>query len=295
MAAAMIFGGVSFSLYLVGMNALFFKHTPEEGRGMHTAWFTAAGTMGFGVGPLLAGFLVQYVNTASIFIEGTLAGVAMLVIAIFAPPAPLFQIKVTDYFKDLRRPAALLVTMILFVINTHSGVEQVGFALLMKHVVGMSGGEMGILFTIIAVWSSFWSLMAGRNYDVGRSPVKMLGASVLWSGIFQFMTAYAFSFTSMTAIRIAHTLGDGFFNFLTLALVGSTFPRARVGGNYGFILMVNTAAVFIALNASGLLMQGGRYGLPFQASGVVMIAGGAVFLLFSSPIRKALKLDASVG
>jgi len=293
MAAAMIFGGAALTLYLVGINALFFKHTSEEGRGMRTAWFAAGGTLGFGFGPLLGGFLVQYINIESIFVEGTAAGVAMLVLAIFAPTAPLFKIKVADYLKDLRSPAALLVTAIMLVIYTHLGVEQVGFALLMTHVAGMTGGEMGVLFAILAIWSAFWSLMAGRYYDVGWSPVKMLGASVLWSGIFQYITAYASGLGSMAAIRVAHTLGDGFFNIITLALVGSTFPRARVGGNYGFILMVNTAAVFIALNASGLLMRGGRYGLPFQASGMVMIAGGAIFLIFGSPIRKALKFDVS--
>ncbi|MBW1723411.1 MAG: MFS transporter [Deltaproteobacteria bacterium] len=291
----MIFGGAAFSLYYVSINALFFKHVGRESRGWRTAWFFAGGTIGLGTGPLLAGFLMERLGPGAIFLQGAAASAVMTLAALTAPEAPLFKIRLKDYFRDLKQPAAIIVTLTMFLIHTHVGFEQMGYALLMEHVVGLSRSHMGMMFTIIAAWLTFWSLVAGRNYDGGQKPVLVLGVTVVWSGIFQYLTAYSFNFASMALIRLAHSFGDSFFNVILLILVGTTFHRGRVGGNYGFILMINTAAMFLAHNASGFLMEGGRYGLPFMVSGAIMTTGGIVFLVFRNTIRKTLKLEGNTG
>ncbi len=290
----MIFGGTAFSLYYVSINALFFKHVSEERRGRRTAWFFAGGTIGLGTGPLLAGFLIEHFGPETVFVQGAVASAVMTLVGLTAPEAPLFKIQLKDYLHDLKQPAAIIVTLTMFLIHTHVGFEQMGYALLMEHVVGLSRSQMGMMFTVIATWLTFWALVAGRNYDGGQKPVLVVGVTVLWSGIFQYITAYSFNFSSMALIRLAHSFGDGFFNVILLVLVGTTFHRGRVGGNYGFILMINTAAMFLAHNASGFLMEGGRYELPFMVSGVIMATGGIVFLAFRNTIRKTLKFRGAV-
>ncbi len=291
MAAVMIFGGASSSLYFVGINALFFKHVEEKNRGIRTALFFAGASLGQGTGTLLGGYLIDRVGPEAIFMQGVVSAAAMLAAGLLAPSAPMFKINFSDYLKDLRKPAALIVVAVTFVIQTHVGVEFVSYTLFMERAVGLSGSEIGLIFIIVSSWMIFWGLVAGRYYDGSRKPVMMLGLAVLWSGIFQYLTVYANDFTSMAFLRLAHTFGDGFFNVIIMVLVGITFPRGRVGGNFGFIIMVNTMAIFIANNVSGLLMQGDRYGLPFQVSGVVMVLAGLLMLLSRKPILRALNIE----
>lgn len=284
-------GGSSFTCYFIGFNALFYKHVEESGRGMQTAWFFVGGTVGFGLGASLGGFLIEIMGMKGIFYVGIAGTIAMLITGLMTPPAPMMKIRISDYINDLRQPAAIIVTAIMFAINTHIGAEQVGFALLMENVVGLKGSQMGLIMAMLAAWISIWSLVAGRSFDAARRPILMLGISVMWSGVFQFLTVYSRGFASFTLMRLMHSFGDGFFNVINIILIGISFPKGRAGGNFGFILMVNTAAIFLAHNVSGMLMQGGKYGMPFQISGLIMAGGGFIILLFRKPICRLLHLN----
>ena len=287
---AMMVGGVGLALYNISMYSLYFKSLGKEARGFKVALFNVGGVLGLGTGPAIGGVLMKKFGMEGIFILGYLAIAVMILAALFVPRAKIFRFRLKDYREDLLKPGPLFAIGVIFIIYTHVGFEQMGYGLLLKEHIGLDETAVGAVFPLIALWVVPVTLLAGRVYDRIERPVIILGLALLWSSIFQALTPSAWSFASVVGIRLLHTTGDSFFDVTSLVLVSLVFPAKRVGGNWGFVFAISTAAMMTTASAGGFLAQRWGYGAPFIASGALVAAASFLILLFHKKIQSVLGL-----
>ena len=115
------------------------------------------------------------------------------------------------------------------------------------------------------------------------------GIALIISGLFQGLTFLAEGLASLLAIRLCHVVGDALILTMSGVVVASIFPGGRMGGNVGFVNLINAVGQFGGTFLAGLAIQMtifpargffGKYVAAFSVSGVIMVACGLLFIVF---------------
>jgi MFS family permease len=284
---ALILGGVGASAIRVILMSLYLKLTDDTGRGKKVAFLHLGGYLGFGLGPLVGGYIYETFG-AGLVIKGALLlswAIVLLTLFVQDPPPVVFSFK--DYKKDVKEPDALFLMAVVFVLGTHFGTEQTSISLLMKDVIGLNKEEIGIVFFSLGAWMALLVPFAGILMDKKHRVFLLLLLGLLISSCFQFVTAFTNTFFSLLVVRMIHTLGDTLAILESDVLTGHFFPAARLGGNSGVIFCVRTSAIFIFAAFSGWLNNLWGYKMPFIINGIMVSAFSLIALLYR---RSAVQL-----
>jgi len=284
---ALILGGVGASAIRVILMSLYLKLTDDTGRGKKVAFLHLGGYLGFGLGPLVGGYVYETFG-AGLVIKGALLlswAIVLLTLFVQDPPPVVFSFK--DYKKDVKEPDALFLMAVVFVLGTHFGTEQTSISLLMKDVIGLNKEEIGIVFFCLGAWMALLVPFAGILMDKKHRVFLLLLLGLLISSCFQVVTAFTNTFFSLLVVRMIHTLGDTLAILESDVLTGHFFPAARLGGNSGVIFCVRTSAIFIFAAFSGWLNNLWGYKMPFIINGIMVFAFSLTALLYR---RSAVQL-----
>ncbi len=284
-------GGLGAAALIVVTESLYLKVFGQEKRGRRVAIYQLSTYLGFGLGPLAGGIVVQ--NDPSLLFLLAIAGSALIfLLGLFlADYAPItFSFK--QYGEDILQFKPLLLIACIFVMGTHFGVEQTSFSLLMKSGLGFSSKEIGLIFAGIGLWMASAVPFIGRLHDKRQSVFLFFLSGLAVSAIFQILTAWAFDFWSLLAVRLVHTLGDALALLELSVLVALLFPSHRLGGNSGLLYAIRTMATFLAALASGLFNRQWGYASSFIANGVFVLLFVAVSVIY---IRASIGRMRSVG
>jgi len=267
----LIIGGSGSTLYLVSLYSLYYKHLKLKRRGKSIGMFFLSAHFGFGLGPLLGGFISRYGSGAVIFAVG--AGIMFLLFLItFALPdtAPL-RFSLAKYKNDLKRKEVFLLVLIVFIMGIHFGAERVTNSLFMREDIGLTIWQIGQIFFFLGIWLGIFSLISGHLFDRNKGTIVLLSLGLFLSGGFQILTSLADSYLSMLLIRLAHTVGDAFIILSLGLLVSFLFPHKRMGGNFGFLVTVRTGGMFLGALISGILNGNFGYKPSFIFSGLLVV------------------------
>ena len=265
-------GGVGWSLFQTVLYALFLKVIPEEGKGLNIALYQAGLFVGFGVGPLLGGVLIQDSGYGLVLKVSAVVAIFLALCFSALPSAKLSVFKWLDYYKDIVRKPPLLFLVLYFVYGLHFGVEQSGFSVLMDDL-SFSSRQIGVVYMAIGIWMGVLAPFAGRWIDVSQRIAPFLIGGILLSSVFHILTAYVTGFSQMVIVRLLHTLGDTYVILSFGLLTALLFPEERMGGNSAVVYTVRTLGTF-----SGNILTGftaARIGISgsFVFSGVfIMLA-----------------------
>ncbi len=265
-----ILGGVGAATIRVVLMSLYLKLTDEKGRGKRVAFLHVGGYLGFGLGPLVGGYVYE-THGAGLMIKGALLlSVAIIVLTLLAKDAPPVVFSFKDYKKDIKEPNALFLMAVVFVLGTHFGAEQTSISLLMTDIIGLDKKDIGIVFFALGAWMAFLVPFAGMLMDRKHRVFLLLLVGLLISSCFQVMTAFTHTLYTLLIVRMIHTLGDTLAILESDVLTAQFFPAARLGGNSGLIFCVRTLAIFIFAAFSGWLNQIWSYKMPFVVNGIMV-------------------------
>lgn len=287
-SGVVIVGGIGSTLFIITLYSLFYKKLDDTRRGVRIALFTFGAALGFGIGPFTGGFVIKYSSIENVFILAGIMNIILFGLVFTLKSSQPIKFHINMYRKDLLKPEVLLVVIIVFVMSTHFGVEKTCLALFMTKKIGLDGFQVGTVFMCVGMWIAALNLVAGHSLDKTRKLALFVALSVLVSGGFQVYTAYADSFASLLSIRLAHTIGDAFFLVVRGILITIVFPNKRMGGNFGFIYAVNTAAITVASLLSGFLSDRYGYGFPFMINGIIVVMLAVSLLIMKNRVEKML-------
>ena len=276
---AITVSGLGVAALIVVSESLYLKLFGNKKRGARIGLYQLSTYLGFGLGPLTGGFLLNYSDTA---LFGTALGTSVFIFlgALGLKDCPPINFSFRKYGADLKRPKALLLTACVFMLGTHFGVEQTSFSLLLKENLALSPQKIGLVFCWIGLWMALIVPFIGRLHDRHKSLFLFLIIGLGISGLFQMLTAFTTSLPWLLSVRLLHTIGDTFALLELSILVTIFFPTARLGGSAGFMYAVRTTATFLSAILAGVLNRYWGYGFSFLSNGLLVVIFAITCLLF---------------
>ncbi|HIJ77891.1 MAG: MFS transporter [Desulfobulbaceae bacterium] len=272
-------GGVGSAALIVVSESLYLKHFGNIERGRRVAFYQLSTYLGFGLGPLVGGLVVEQ-RPSLLFGLALLGTLLIFGLAFFLDDYEPIVFSFKKYGEDVAGFKPLLLIACVFVLGTHFGVEQTSFSLLLQEKLGFAPRMIGLVFAGLGLWMALTVPFIGRLHDKRQSVFLFFLVGLGVSGFFQVMTAWAFDFWSLLIIRLLHTLGDAVALLELGVLVALLFPAQRLGGNSGLVYGVRTLATFMAAVFAGVLNGQWGYGASFVGSGLFVMLFVAVSIIF---------------
>ena len=286
-----LIGGVGIAALIVVSESLYLKQFGREKRGVRVAVYQLSTYLGFGLGPLSGALLLEY-GPVRLFEAAILGAFMIFCLGLFLKDYGAVFFSFRKYGEDIFRFKPLLLIACIFMIGTHFGVEQSSFSLLMRENLGFSPKMIGFVFSGIGLWMAAIVLFIGRLHDRRESVFIFLLCGVAVSGLFQFLTAWAFDFKSLLIIRLMHTMGDAVALLELSVLITMFFPSERLGGNSGLLYSIRTMATFIAAVMCGWINRNWGYSASFFTSGIFMMIFVTASVIY---VRTSSKRMQTVG
>jgi MFS family permease len=279
LAGAQVVGGTGNSLVIIALPSLYYKHLTLSRKGQKVGLYMFGTFLGFAVGPLVSGFLLEQwgLSYRAIFLlAGCMVGVLLLFSSVLKDSRP-FRIRLLEYKEDIFRKEVFLLVCMLVAMGIHYGNERASFSLYMRNVVGLDNLGIGVM-----------AVAAGALFDRTKKLLLFVCGGMILSGVAHMATAYTENYASVLLARILHTTGDSIVIFSMNAIIAFIFPAKRMGGNYGFTAFFKMQGAFLGALMSGFLDNYCGYRASFIVAGSCTILVG---LLLAANWRAMLKLS----
>jgi MFS family permease len=181
------------------------------------------------------------------------------------------------------------VLVVFALMGLHFGAEQYGFPKLVRDGLGISAKSMGWMYLCIGALLAGVAFFVREFFERHPKHFYYFGIALILSGVFQGLTFLAQGLASLLAIRLCHVVGDALVLTMSGVVVASIFPGGRMGGNVGFVNLINAIGQFGGTFFSGFAIQTavfpergffGRHVAVFSVSGVIMVVCGLLFIVF---------------
>ncbi len=276
-----LLAGMAGSLFQVNNQATYFKTLGDSARATKVGWYQGVSAMGFGVGPLAAGLLIQAGWLTSPMLIGCLLILPFVLLSLLCERVPGSPIPLPEYGRDVRRPEVLVLAIVVVLFSFHFGVELTSFTLFLEDVLHQSKEQMGYTYLYISTVLVVVMLVTGFVGDRVHRPLAVGLLALLCSGVGNAAMLWIGSLGWLLAARFLHVVGDGAFMVFQSVTVANLFHRRRLGGNVGLFVMVGNIGAFVGAGVSGYI-PGNVY--PFLVAGVLAFIGMIVFVLFGKPL-----------
>ncbi len=270
--------GLGGSLFTINCDSLYFKSITDRRRGMKLAWYSGIRAMGFGLGPFLAGYVLDanFMLLGNPMLVGVLSILPFIVISLFLWEVPAERIVLADYARDLRRKQVLVLAVIVFLFSYHFGVEATCFSLFLKHRLGQDNVAIGHTYLYIIMALAPAMIVAGSISDRAGHPnllgLVAMGCSAVGNGAMLLVGSLGW----LLVARFIHVIGDGAFIIFNRVAIASLFQRRRMGGGLGTLTTVGFIGSFLGAYTGGLIPG---HVWPFYVAGVLAVVGMVVFLV----------------
>lgn len=273
-------GGLGLNIFQTVLFALYLKVIPEDHRGLRVSIFQMGFFLGFGVGPLIGGYLWNSGGYDLILKISTYVFLVLIVCYALLPEGSINRFSWSEYREDVFQKKTLLFLAVYFVYALHFGVEHTGFSMLMKKELLFSAREIGLVYLAVGLWMTLLAPLTGHQFDIHPRITPFLVGGMVVSSVFHIATAFADSVNRMILVRILHTLGDSPVIFATGLLTSTLFPQRRLGGNSAVVQTVRTVGVFTGNAMTGIIASYTGYGGAFIYTGIFFLMSAILFLPF---------------
>jgi len=274
---AVLLGGFGAGGLIIVLPSLFLKHVGSEGK--EIAYFQASSCLGYALGPLCGGILLEYLPLNFLFYSALLVGIILVMSVSLLPDIPSTAFLVKDYYKDLKSPSVWLLIVTILIMGIHFGVERVNLSLYMKMKLNTESFYIGLFFAIIGLWMAIISPPMGYLKGIKKSAFSWLALSLFLSGMFQAITGLTSTFKSFVLVRLMHTSGDSLMLLEISLITALLFPSGRLGGHSGLLFTIRTGAAFFGAAIAGIINQQFDYALAFIISGCLSILWALLLMI----------------
>lgn len=287
---AQVIGGIGNSLVVIGLPSLYYKHLSPSRRGQKVGIYIFATFVGFGFGPLVGGFLINYcaLSYREIFLVLAALMLGLLLFSKSLKDSAPFKMRLFEYREDLFRKEVFLLMCMLVAMGIHYGNERTSLPLYMTDVIHLDDFDVGMVFAVLGFWIAVLSAVAGTLWDRNKKVLLFICLGLVVSGLSHMGTAFTNSYASVLLVRLFHTTGDALVIFSIHAIIASIFPSARMGGNVGFTYFFQMLGGFFGAFVSGYLDGHSTYRASFLVAGSGTIVVG---LLLAANWKTMLSLS----
>lgn len=214
--------GIGSAIYGVATVIVIGEISTLSNRGQYISLDWGAWFLGLGLGPTLGGFVGDYLGYRAPFF--CFAGLALLATLWFYfrmpetkktqlnlsnPPLQLNSIKKAAFLhKDLN--FVLICAVAFFTMLTVGGNQITLIPLLGYERLSLSGGQVGLTFTLIAAMQLAFIFLAGRLSDkLGRKAIIVPGGIITALGLLLFIHSPSYQFFLLSAVVLGIGRGLG--------------------------------------------------------------------------------------
>jgi MFS family permease len=288
LALLALLGGFGNAIMNIVFYSLFLKVMGIGVRGKKIAFYQTGAYLGFGSGPLVGGFLVQYYTFGTLFFVSLLLSFILFALTFTLKDSEPLKLSMKDYKIEIKEKRIFLLMAVVLVYATHFGVEQTSFSLLMKQKLDFPGNRIGLVFFILGIWMAVLAPIAGHSFDKSRNVVRLLLLGLFSSSFFQIVTGYVSNFEQLMIVRVFHTMGDALIILSIGILTSEFFPEKKLGGHAGFIYVTRTLGIFVGNIGSGYTNQLFSYDTS-------LIINGAYIFIFTLLVTGLIKHHFMLG
>ncbi|MCP9456038.1 MAG: MFS transporter [Nitrospira sp.] len=261
----------------------------RERRGAALGTYTACTQSGALLGPFVGGLVVHHIGFPVTFVIAGLFGCIGMVLFYSLPlnvAAPLVKDKrlmgvwseMWKGFAAVAQNMKVLVTSITDAAKMLANGALMAFLPLYGVTVGLTPGEVGLLFSVQAATSFFSKPIMGRVSDrVGRRSLILLGLGICVA------TFVAIPHISMFPLLVVLSAGFGFGEAVvsssSSALVADSSEVKRLGAGLGMQGMIMDIGHASGPLLAGVLIARLSYEQAFAIIGTVQVMAGVLFWL----------------
>ena len=262
----------------VSLNSLYFKDErevdPNRKFGVLSFWLN----LGISVGSLVGGALIFFEGfEVMLYFMAGLMFAALLAVRHFG--AGKFEmVSIREYRLSFFRRKALLLSLMLFILTLHWGVEGTVYSPFLKQAFGLNPLQLAVYI------SAALFVMALASYRVSRRPFepkaneRLFLIGMLLSGAGLMLMTVPNVYLSFLA-RVAHEAGDGTMAALATILISRLFAKRNIGGNSGLLQAVFTLGSMAGAQIFSPLGYSLGLRVPFLIAGGLLVAD-CVFAYF---------------
>ena len=286
LVVAQLIGGIAFLLHVVASQAYISRLPDAHRRETGFGWLSIGASVGQSVGPILGGFLVDYINYQSAFWVLLVLSSAGLILVWLKKTRESNPTQVSySPIQDARQagsliwnPNVLMILIFTFAIVFAANLRA-SFLPVLLRAGGLTEMTVGVLIAIFSVTSTSIRLIFGRLMDTfNRKGILMVAmlAVILPIGLIPSMVS-----TTGFAILIAiFGLGFGLTQPLSMVMMADMTDPSHSGLSMGLRLTVIMIAGLLSPICLGFIVE--TIGLApafYTAAVVVTLAGIRMFIL----------------
>ena len=271
--------GSSFGFVFPAVRAIAANLDPQR-RGERLGKVTSVELLGFVVGPLLGGILIDPIGLSSTFL---VFGAVALAITIFVAPRKFPTLTLTSEsnrpsLELLRHPRIVVAVLVVMAIQLPIGVYD---ALWDRYLTDLGGNNMmvGFSFALYSVPFMLLSSAGGKIADRGH-PQRI----ALWSMLAVAPFVFFYGFFASLWIVVSINLGEGIVQAVAYPATAAAVAKAAPPGRASAAQGLSGSAGLLGSTLSAFIMPSvyGRYGatVTFGAVALIMLVlTGAAALL----------------
>ena len=278
-----VFHGLASAAFIPPANALVVDMSPPERRGEALGWFTSAAMIGFIVGPITGGFLLDCCGFNAAFYASIAASLAALLLILpWLKGMPAALVAAGSEGEGLwvwlrqRRVIGALGTVLFIVFGSGT---MVAFLPLHGVGIGVNAAQAGIIITAMYASSALLRAPAGILSDrMGRETVILVGFIMSAAGIALFSVFSSFALLMVVGIVFGFGMGLAVTaGFALAADLASSNARGLAMGAANSSLQAGLA---IGATTMGGVASALGFESMFAICGAILAAGlVAVFFL----------------
>jgi MFS family permease len=272
--------GAANSVLDVSLNSLYYKDEREANLnrkfGMLSFWLnlgTSAGTLLGGLLIFLSGFRVMFYALAGLMV------VTFLAVRRFGQER-FEMVSLREYRLAFFTPKALLLSLMLFILTLHWGVEGTVYSPFLRQTFGLNSLQLAVYISAALLVMALASFRVSRLRFDPEANRKIFLVGMLLSGGGLMLMVVPNVYLSFMA-RVVHEAGDGLMAALVTIFISRLFARRNIGGNAGLLQAIFTLGHMAGAEIFAPLGYGLGLRIPFLIAGALLILDcGFAFLLF---------------
>lgn len=264
----------------VSLNNLYYKDEREADLnrkfGVLSFWLN----LGIASGTLIGGALVFFGNfRVMLWVMAGLMAVSLEAVRGFGG-VKFEMVPLREYRRAFFQPKALLLSLMLFILTLHWGVEGTVYSPFLRQAFGLNSLQLSVYISAALFVMALASFRVSRRPFEPKANERLFLVGMLLSGAGMMLMTVPNVYVSWVA-RAMHEAGDGTMAALVTIFISRLFVRRNIGGNAGMLQAIFTLGGMAGAQLFAPMGYGWGLSVPFLVAGGLVVADcGFAYLVF---------------